>query len=447
MIVIITNLWYNHKKSLREVLMKAAFYTLGCKVNQYETEYMSELLKNAGFEIVPPNENADYYIINSCTVTATADQKTRQNVRKFKRNHPDSTIILTGCMPQAFPEDAKSLIEADIILSNKSDNDILALINEYQLSNKRIVSIEEHQKGDEFRECSINSFSERIRAFVKIEDGCDRFCSYCIIPKARGRVRSKPLEQLKKEIKTLADNGIKEIVLVGINLSAYGKGEDFDIVDAVNICAEYENIIRIRLGSLEPDHITDDIIDRLSKIDKFCPQFHISLQSGCNKTLKNMNRHYTAEEYKELCDKIRSAFPDASLTTDVMVGFNEEGEDDFYNSLEFVKSIKFEKVHTFPYSERSGTAASKKGDNVPKHIKEKRASIMIEETEKIRNEYLKNLVGRTVEVLFESCADNDIYQGYTRGYLPVRMKSNEDIIGITRNVKITGYTDDFCIAE
>lgn len=427
--------------------MKAAFYTLGCKVNQYETEYMSELLKNAGFEIVTPNENADYYIINSCTVTATADQKTRQNVRKFKRKHPDATIILTGCMPQAFPEDAKSLSEADIVLSNKNDSDILELINKHQFENKRIINIEEHHSDDKFRECAINEFSERIRAFVKIEDGCDRFCSYCIIPKARGRVRSKPLEQLDKEIKALSDSGIKEIVLVGINLSAYGKGENFDIVDAVEICAGYENITRIRLGSLEPDHITDDIIDRLSRIPKFCPQFHISLQSGCDRTLKNMNRHYTAAEYKLLCDKLRSAFPDASLTTDVMVGFNEESEEDFYESLEFVKSIKFEKVHTFPYSERSGTSASKKGDSVSKQDKEKRASIMIDETEKIRNDYLKNLVGKSTEVLFESTDGQNIYQGYTRGYLPVRIESKENIIGITKTVKITGYTDEFCIAE
>lgn len=309
--------------------MKAAFYTLGCKVNQYETEYMSELLKNAGFEIVSPSENADYYIINSCTVTATADQKTRQNVRKFKRKHPDSVIILTGCMPQAFPEDAKKLIEADIVFSNKNDGDILKLINEYNSNKSRLLNIEKHETGDKFSECSISSFNDRIRAFVKIEDGCDRFCSYCIIPKSRGRVRSKNPDDLKAEINSLANSGIKEIVLVGINLSAYGKNENFDIVDAVKICAENEKITRVRLGSLEPDHITDDIIKRLAEIKKFCPQFHLSLQSGCDKTLKNMNRHYTAEEYKELCDKLRNSFEDTSITTDVMVGFNEENENDF----------------------------------------------------------------------------------------------------------------------
>lgn len=427
--------------------MKAAFYTLGCKVNQYETEYMSELLKNAGFDIVSPSEDADYYIINSCTVTATADQKTRQNVRKFKRKHPDSVVILTGCMPQAFPEDAKKLIEADIVFSNKNDGDILKLINEYNATQNRILNIEQHKTGDDFWECSINSFSDRIRAFVKIEDGCDRFCSYCIIPKSRGRVRSKKPDSLKAEIESLANSGIKEIVLVGINLSAYGKNENFDIVDAVKICADNKNILRVRLGSLEPDHITDDIIERLAEIDKFCPQFHLSLQSGCNRTLKNMNRHYTAEEYKALCNKLRKAFYDAGITTDVMVGFNEESQEDFDDSLSFVKSIAFEKVHTFPYSERIGTAASRKGDSVPKAEKERRAAVMIKETEKIRQSYLKNLIGKTKEVLFESKLDENTYQGYTKNYIPVQIKSDENLVGKAIDVKITDFCSDYCIAE
>lgn len=427
--------------------MKAAFYTLGCKVNQYETEYMAELLRNAGFEIVKENDEADYYIVNSCTVTATADQKTRKSIRKFKRNHPNSTVILTGCMPQAFPEEANELIEADIVFSNKNDGDILSLINEYNLNKNRLVKIEQHQTGDKFWDCSIDRFHERIRAFVKIEDGCDRFCSYCIIPKSRGRVRSKPLDTLKNEIEALANGGIREIVLVGINLSAYGKGEDFNIVDAVKICNENEKIKRIRLGSLEPDHLTDEVIDGLSSCEKLCPQFHISLQSGCNKTLKSMNRHYTAEEYKALCTKLRASFDDASLTTDVMVGFNDETETDFNESLDFVKDIAFEKVHVFPYSERVGTAASKRGDNVSKQEKEHRAAVMIEETEKIRRNYLKSLVNTSKKVLFENEIKPGIYQGYTKSYLPVRMKYDRNIVGEELEVKITNYCDEFCIAE
>lgn len=428
--------------------MKAAFYTLGCKVNQYETQYMAELLRNTGFEIVSPYEDADFYIINSCTVTATADQKTRQNVRKFKRKHPNSTIILTGCMPQAFPESADELIQADIVLSNKNNGDILSLINQYLADRNRIIDIEKHEKNDKFQKCSIENFGERIRAFVKIEDGCDRFCSYCIIPMSRGRVRSKSPEDLKNEVRILGENGVKEIVLVGINLSSYGKGEDFDLVDAVKICNDDKNILRVRLGSLEPDHITDDVISRLSTFDKLCPQFHISLQSGCDKTLKNMNRHYTSREYKELCNKLRSTFKDATITTDVMVGFNEESEEDFYDSLSFVKEIKFEKVHVFPYSQREGTAASKKGDSVSKSEKEHRASIMIEECEKIRTEYFESLIGKEFKILFENEIESGIYQGYTKNYVPVRIKSDDNPIGkeITVKIKTADINSDCCFA-
>ena len=429
--------------------MKAAFYTFGCKVNQYETEYMAELLKNAGFEIVPPEQEADYYIINSCTVTATADQKTRQNVRKFKRKHPASTVILTGCMPQAFPDQAAALTEADIVLSNRSDSDILTLMNQHATSKNRIISIQPHDKDDPFDPCAISAFEERIRAFVKIEDGCDRFCSYCIIPTARGRVRSKQPADLQKEVAALAAGGIKEIVLVGINLSAYGKGEGFDLTDAVRICCENPDILRVRLGSLEPDHITDEIIEKLSGFEKLCPQFHISLQSGCDKTLKSMNRHYTADEYRALCQKLRAAFHDCTLTTDVMTGFHEETEADFQKSLAFVQEIGFEKVHTFPYSERQGTAASRRGDSVPKAEKERRAGVMIAAAQEIRARYMHSLIGEQVTVLFESCIGNDTYQGYTKNYTPVRLHSPVNLIGSEKHVTLTGYdaTDDCCLAS
>ncbi len=427
--------------------MKAAFYTLGCKVNQAESEYMSELLKKAGFEIVNPGEDADYYIINSCTVTATADQKTRQSVRRFKRRHPNSTVILTGCMPQAFPDEAKKLEQADIVLGNRNDGDILELINRHAVEKNRIFEINEHKSGEPFEKCSLESFGGRVRAFVKIEDGCDRFCSYCIIPKSRGRVRSKPLNDIKEEVKKLAENGIKEIVLVGINLSAYGKGTALSIADAVEACAAIDGISRIRLGSLEPDHITEDIMKRLAAIDKFCPQFHISLQSGCNKTLKNMNRHYTAEQYETLCRTLRSTFPDCTLTTDVMVGFNEESDGDFTESLDFVKKIAFEKVHVFPYSQRNGTAASKRGDSVSKAEKERRAGIMIKETEKQRQDYLKTLIGTTVKVLVEAKANEKQLRGYTKNYIPVLINCEKDCTGEEIACVITGTQNDECIAN
>lgn len=427
--------------------MKAAFYTLGCKVNQYETEYMAELLQNAGFEIVEPTSKADYYIVNSCTVTATSNQKTRQNIRKFKQNHPDATVVLTGCMPQAFPDEVSTLTEADIIFSNRDDGDILRIINRHAIEKKRLIEINEHKNGEAFSKCKISQFNGRIRAFVKIEDGCDRFCSYCIIPKARGRVRSKSLDDLKTEVDELAQNGIKEIVLVGINLSAYGKGEEWNLVNAVHICCENPHIKRVRLGSLEPDHITDEMIREFRKEEKFCPQFHLSLQSGCTKTLKNMNRHYTADEYEKLCIKLRQAFENASITTDVMVGFHEETGEDFEESLEFVQKMNFEKVHVFPYSVRVGTAASKKGDSVSKSEKQRRASIMTRETEIIRSNHLEKLIGKTVRVLAESQHGDNLYQGFTKNYVPVKFKSDTCSIGDEVSLTIHSVKDDYCIAE
>ena len=332
-------------------------------------------------------------------------------------------------------------------MGNKNDNDILDLINKHAAQKNRIIRLSEHQNGEKFAPCSVRAFGGRVRAFVKIEDGCDRFCSYCIIPKSRGRVRSKPLEDLKQEVTDLAANGIKEVVLVGINLSAYGKGTDFNIADAVETCAGVDGISRIRLGSLEPDHITDSIISRLSTVHKFCPQFHISLQSGCNKTLKNMNRHYTAEEYEELCNKLRAAFKDCSLTTDVMVGFHEETEQDFEESLAFVKRISFEKVHVFPYSERTGTAASKRGDSVSKQEKDRRASVMIAETEKIRQNYLKSQIGRKVRLLVEGRVNSEYLRGYTKNYLPVLLKSAQDLTGCETDCIIQSVKNDECIAN
>lgn len=429
--------------------MKAAFYTLGCKVNQCETEYMTELLEKAGYEIVAPSQDADIYIVNSCTVTATADQKTRQHVRKFKRAHPNSVLVLTGCMPQAYADSADLLPEADIVISNKSNAKILQYLQEYFASCQRVVAIEKHQTGDPFTECTISSFSGRIRAFVKIEDGCNRFCSYCIIPTSRGRVRSKPLSDLKTEVEHLAQNGIKEIVLVGINLSSYGKDmkETVTIADAVQVCADVEQIMRVRLGSLEPDHMTDAIIDQLARIEKFCPQFHISLQSGCDKTLKAMNRHYTAAEYENLCRKLRKTFPDCTLTTDVMTGFCGETEADFQESLRFVKSIGFHKVHVFPYSERPGTAASRRGDDVPKHVKEARAGQMIEETEKIRHALFSQLCGQNVYVLFEQYTDS-VNSGYTKGYTPVHVSSDKDLTGSICRVQIQSVSSSgVCIGQ
>ena len=424
--------------------MKIAFYTLGCKVNQYESQAMAEAMASRGFDTAAPNEEADIYVINSCTVTAESDRKTRQTVRRYRKNHPDSIIVLTGCMSQAFPEDAEALTEADIVLGNRNNHLLPELVEKYLETRQRIVDVKPHRTGDKFEGGTISGFERRTRAIVKIEDGCNRFCSYCIIPYARGRVRSKPLDVLEKELKSLSDAGFAEVVLVGINLSAYGQDTGKSICDAVELAAGM-SFERIRLGSLEPDHITDRVIDRLSKIDKFCPQFHISLQSGCNKTLKAMNRHYTAEEYYELCRKLRNAFCDTTLTTDIMVGFPDESEEDFRTSVEFAKAVGFEKVHVFPYSPREGTRAAKM-EQLTRSVKEERSRIMIEETEKVRQEFLKAQIGKTVDVLFETNRADGFAEGYTMNYTPVKAQGEVRCSGIQK-VKITDIDGDFCVGE
>lgn len=426
--------------------MKAAFHTLGCKVNQYESQAMAQSLEKQGFVITDTSDDADVYIINSCTVTAESDRKTRQAVRKFKKLHPESIVVLTGCMPQAFPEYGEKLDEADIVIGNKSNKMLGEYIMQYINGSGRIFAVDLHKTGDSFTGDTISSFRERTRASVKIEDGCNRFCSYCIIPYARGRVRSKPLDELKAEIAALEKNGFSEIVLVGINLSAYGMGTNKNIVDAVRLAASFDGIKRVRLGSLEPDHITDEIIEGLSKIPEFCPQFHISLQSGCDSTLKRMNRHYDSDEYFKLCQKLRNAFTDTALTTDVMVGFPGETVEDFDASLKFVERVGFEKVHVFPYSIRPGTPAAKMPDQIEKSEKERRAAIMSTAAEKIRRDFLKSQIGKTLDVLVEEY-HNGFVQGYTANYTPVKIRCECDSIHGIIKTEITAVDGDFCIGK
>ncbi len=424
--------------------MKAAIYTLGCKVNQYESQALGELLTQNGYTLTDVRDDADVYIINSCTVTAEADRKTRQHVRKFKREHPNSIVVLTGCMPQAFPEDAAALSEADIVIGNKNNGRLLELLDTYQKFGNRVVKILPHKNKELFSSTVISSFEERTRAFVKIQDGCNRFCSYCIIPYARGRVRSKPLNDIRKELETLAAAGYREVVLVGINLSSYGQDNGHSFAEAVELACSVPGIDRVRLGSLEPDHLTDAVLERLSKCENLCPQFHISLQSGCDKTLKAMNRHYNTEAFCTLCMKLRTLFPDCTLSTDVMVGFCGESDEDFEESISFVKEIGFEKIHVFPYSVRTGTRAETMGDHLPKQIKEERAARMLKLGEELRAAYLQAQIGKKTSVLFESTQRNGAWIGCTANYTPVSVQSEEPLVGKILPVEITGASGDEC---
>ncbi len=425
--------------------MKIYFYTFGCKVNQYESEATAELLINAGHTVVTTPADADIVIVNSCTVTAESDRKTRQAVRRFKRGGADRVVVLMGCMPSATPDAAEALPEADIVIGNTDHSVLSSLIEEFLRDKKRIVRVEKHKKGEGFEPLSLTRFSERTRAFMKIQDGCDRYCTYCLIPFARGGIRSRSLEDIRREAEALAENGFREIVLVGINLTSYGKGEGLDIADAV-AAAAVSGIERIRLGSIEPDHMSDGLLERLSREPRFCPQFHLALQSGCDKTLKRMNRHYDTAFFRDLVERIRVRFSNPSITTDIMVGFAGESNEDFSKSVEFLREIGFARSHVFSYSKRSGTVAAGLEPQVPECEKTRRAAVMHTAAAESEEAFLKTQVGLTEGVLFEQKTDG-FYEGYTENYTRVRVKADRPISGEILSVKITKAEKDFCLGE
>lgn len=424
--------------------MNVYIFTLGCKVNQYESQEIGEMFEKSGYTLLNEPDNADIIIVNSCTVTAESVRKVRQSVRHLKKISPNAFLILTGCASQAEPEILSVLPEVNLMLGNRNNINIVALCeNALKERGSSVNAHEEHETGESFQGLGITHFEGHTRAFLKIQDGCDRFCSYCLIPKARGRSRSKPLADIDRELSELSKNGYGEIVFVGINLSDYGKGTPYSLPDALMLAEKYDSIKRVRLGSLEPDHITDEMIERLKNVTKLCPQFHISLQSGCNSVLKRMNRHYTREEYKALADSLRSAFKDASVTTDILVGFPTESEADFCETVDFAKSIGFEKIHIFPYSKRNGTPAAAM-PQLSNAIKDERAKRLGAAAAEIRKEYLLKQVGKVYEVLFET-EHPKFSEGYTKNYTPVRIYDGKDRKGKFINVLITDAGDDYCV--
>lgn len=441
--------------------MTILFHTLGCKVNQYETQAMRRLMENEGWQTIDCadsgsqdaalSDNDLVIVINSCTVTSESDRKLRQLLRRFRREHPHAVLVLTGCMPQAFPEIAGSYMEADIVLGNAARRALPRHIQDYLTMHQRIVDISPH--GETFESMAIDEFEGHTRAFVKIEDGCNRFCSYCIIPYARGRVRSKPLDGLRTELEALAAKGYGEIVLVGINLTAYGQEWGLSLCDAVECVCSVEGIRRVRLGSLEPDMLTPEVIGRLARQEKLCPQFHLSLQSGCDATLRRMNRHYTPEQYQNVCERLREVFPDCALTTDIMVGFPGEDETEFCESLAFVKQIGFSRAHVFAYSPRPGTSAAKAPEQVPNEEKVRRSHRMIAACQVTRDAYLDYWVGRDVPVLLETRKKDGRMEGYTPQYIPVEVErcgaeNGETMIpGRAVLAHITGHKDGICVGE
>lgn len=402
--------------------MRVTFYTLGCKVNQNETGALAQLFEESGYTVVSNEEGADVYVVNSCTVTNFGDQKSRKWLRRAKRENPGAVTVLTGCYPQAFPEEAAAIAEADVVTGSGNRRAILQDVQKVlNGESERVVDIRPHEKGERFEELPMDKFAEHTRAFVKVEDGCNRRCAYCVIPRARGPVRSRDEASILQELHRLTESGYKEIVLTAISLPSYGTDSDTSLVELVEKAAAVPGVERLRLGSLDPDMLHDDDILRLSRVKKLCPQFHLSLQSGCDKTLRAMRRPYTTAQFAEIADKLRKAFgPDnVSFTTDVIVGFPGETEEDFEASMKFVTEQRFLKVHVFPYSRREGTAAYDFPDQIPEHEKEERSHRMTAAVESVRAEEAAKMQGRMADVLLETPLSATLFTGYTKQYLPV----------------------------
>ena len=421
-------------------MRKAALHNLGCKVNAYETEAMQEMLEQNGYEIVPFAEGADVYVINTCTVTNMADRKSRQMLHRARKMNPNAVVVAAGCYVQAQGAKADDCI--DIIIGNNKKKDLIAILDEH------FAKIEEQEPQvelidiahtHEYEEMRVSRQAEHTRANVKVQDGCNQFCSYCIIPYARGRVRSRKMEDVLAEVHTLASNGYQEIVLTGIHLSSYGIDTGENLLELIRAVHQVEGILRIRLGSLEPRIITREFAEGIAALPKMCPHFHLSLQSGCNTTLKRMNRRYTAEEYYEKCELLREVFDHPALTTDVIVGFPGETEEEFRESKAFLEKVNFYETHIFKYSRRQGTKAAEMKDQVPEPVKTERSNQLIALGKVNKKAFEDRLIGQTVEVLMEEeiQRDSETWQiGHTREYVKVGRKTEENLANQLINVEI-----------
>lgn len=428
-------------------MKKAALHNLGCKVNAYETEAMQQMLEAAGYEIVPFNEPADVYVVNTCSVTNMADRKSRQMLHKAKKNNPDSIVVATGCYVQTSEQEALEDLSVDIVIGNNRKHELVSLIEEFAKDNVFDIN---HEK-QEFEELFVSQTAEHTRAFIKVQDGCNQFCSYCIIPYARGRVRSRKLENVIDEVMRLASNGYKEVVLTGIHLSSYGVDfeDETDLLTLIQAVNRVDGIERIRLGSLEPKIVTEEFASALSQMPKVCPHFHLSLQSGCDATLKRMNRRYTAEEYENGCRLLRKYFEHPAITTDVIVGFPGESDEEFEITKQFLKKIHFYEMHIFKYSKRKGTRAAVMQDQVAEQIKTGRSAELISLGNEMSDEFRMYYTGKIKDVLFEEKVEingKSYYTGYTKEYVKVAKESEETLENQIIEGKITGrLTDDIYI--
>lgn len=434
-------------------MKKAALHNLGCKVNAYETEAMQHLLEEAGYEIVPFTQKADVYVINTCSVTNMADRKSRQMLHKAKKNNPDSIVVATGCYVQTSEKEVLNDLSVDIVIGNDRKHDLVRLLDEYSLDSVNDTVDDINDGKHDFEELFIDQTKEHTRAFIKVQDGCNQFCSYCIIPYARGRVRSRRFENVIAEVERLAANGFKEVVLTGIHLSSYGVDFEeatglLELIQAVNAV---KGIERIRLGSLEPKIVTEHFASELSKLDKICPHFHLSLQSGCDATLKRMNRKYTTKEYERGCELLRKYFVHPAITTDMIVGFPGETEEEFEQTKAYLEHIHFYEMHIFKYSKRKGTRAAVMPDQIDEQVKAARSEKLIALGHDMSKEFRKFYIGKNEEVLFEEKAvigDKEYFVGYTKEYVKVAKKTDENLENQIVSGRISGMlTDEILLFE
>lgn len=431
-------------------MLKVAFYTLGCKVNQYETEAMEELFERKGYEIVGEDEIADIYVINTCTVTNLSERKSRQFISRAKKKNRDALIAVVGCYPQVAPEEVAKIEGVDVIVGTTDRNKIVELCEKAIANKEKINVVRNIRTQKEFESINIKEVKSKTRAYIKIQDGCNQFCSYCIIPYARGPIRSRDLDDIIKEANNLADAGFKEIVLTGIHIASYGKDKrDISLIDVLEEVGKIDKIQRIRLSSIEPTLINREFMERVVKIGKVCDHFHLSLQSGSPTVLKRMNRKYTPQQYKEIVNIIRDFMPNAGITTDIIVGFPGETEEEFNETYNFVREIGFSRIHVFKYSPRRGTPAAKFENQVDGNVKNIRSDKLISLGEELMKEFHSKFIGSTLSVLFEekSKKDKDYMEGYTTNYIRVKAKKDLQLIGEIVDVRIKEAKDDYLIGE
>lgn len=431
-------------------MKRAAFYTLGCKVNQYETEAMIESFEKSGYEIVDYSEYADVYIINTCTVTNMGDRKSRQIIRKARDRNPEALVAVVGCYSQIAPGEVLEIPEVSLVVGTNERSRMVELVEHAMRKKEKLNMVSDIMKVREFEDMPIKNYRNRTRAFLKIQEGCDQYCTYCIIPYARGHVRSRKPDSIMAEVKELAESGFREIVLTGIHVASYGKDlGNTSLIDIIEKVHEIDGIQRIRMSSVEPNIITDGFIERLSRLPKICRHFHLSLQSGCDETLKRMNRKYTTGEYRSVVAKLREVFADVAITTDLIVGFPGETEEEFKRTVDFIEEIAFSSMHVFKYSQRSGTPAARYSNQIKPQVKDARSKVVTAIARKNEEKFKKAFIGRSKSVLYEHVIDDEqlLFEGLTDNYIRVVSESQEDIKGKIIETILMELKEDYMLGR